>query len=138
MRAVRSAACDVMSAERCTLYLYDEASHELWTKVSTGADVVVALPLGRRAIACEAARERTLINVPDAYADARFDRSVDGQTGFVTRQILAVPIVDDDARLVGCIQAINKGGNVPFSQADEKLVRMLATHIQLFTQELGV
>ena len=33
----------LIGAERCTLYLYDEASHELWTKVSTGADVVVAL-----------------------------------------------------------------------------------------------
>ena len=128
----------LIGAERCTLYLYDEASHELWTKVSTGADVVVALPLGRQAIACAAARERKLVNVADAYADSRFDRSIDGQTGFVTRQVLAVPIVDDDERLVGCIQAINKSGSrEPFTPADEKLVRMLATHIQLFTQELG-
>ena len=129
----------LIGAERCTLYLYDEASHELWTKVSTGADVVVALPLGRQAIACAAARERKLVNVADAYADSRFDRSIDGQTGFVTRQVLAVPIVDDDERLVGCIQAINKSGSrEPFTPADEKLVTMLATHIQLFTQELGV
>ena len=79
------------------------------------------------------------INVADAYADSRFDRSIDGQTGFVTRQVLAVPIVDDDERLVGCIQAINKSGSrEPFTPADEKLVTMLATHIQLFTQELGV
>ena len=75
----------------------------------------------------------------DAYADSRFDRTIDGQTGFVTRQVLAVPIVDDDERLVGCIQAINKSGSrEPFTPADEKLVTMLATHIQLFTQELGV
>ena len=50
-----------------------------------------------------------------------------------------MPIVDDDERLVGCIQAINKSGSrEPFTPADEKLVTMLATHIQLFTQELGV
>jgi len=54
------------------------------------------------------ARTRELINVPDCYADARFDPSVDRKSGYRTRCLLALPLVDHQGALVGVMQVLNK------------------------------
>jgi adenylate cyclase len=41
------------------------------------------------------------INVPNAYADDRFNKAVDLKTGFKTNTILAVPVRDDANKIIG-------------------------------------
>ena len=73
----------------------------------------------------------------DAYLDARFDSSWDRNHGFVTKQVMCAPIVDEEGALLGIIQAINKdGGAAAFSEDDERLVRMLAKHIEIFIAKM--
>jgi len=56
----------------------------------------------------EAARTRRLINTPDARRDPRFNAEVDRCTGFETRSILTIPLLDERRELVGVAQALNK------------------------------
>lgn len=138
---------DTIAAERVTLYLYDEASRELWTKVATtGGEVqggaaltIIKLSIDAEALASHAARTRTMLNIADAHADPRHDGSWDRKSGFHTRAVLCYPIVDDAGKLYGCIQAVNKkrGNDAVFTSDDEKLMRMLSGHISIFVEAIG-
>ena len=134
--------CQVMvKAERCTLYLYDDEKRELWTRIAVAEDSaaskgdfsIIKLPLDAPSLASTAAKSRTLLNIPDVKRDGRHDASWDAKTGFVTRSVLCMPIVDESGKLYGCLQAVNKAsGGEGFSVDDEKLLTMVASHISIF------
>jgi phosphoserine phosphatase RsbU/P len=71
------------------------------------------------------ARSRAILNVPDCYADPRFDRSVDERSGYRTRCSLTLPLVDHRDSLVGVMQLLNREGGV-FERGHEALARALA------------
>ena len=70
-------------------------------------------------IAGQAAQDRDCINVPDAYADQRFNREVDKQTGYRTRNLLTFPLENIAGDLIGVLQALNKEDG-PFTEEDEE------------------
>lgn len=130
---VTAAARQVLQAERASVWLYDAPAGELVLKVA--ADVRdIRVPLGTGLVgAC--ARERRAINVPDCYADPRFDRSVDRRTGFRTRSALTLPLVDHDGGLVGAMQVLNRAGGV-FDASDEALATALAAQCAVALQRV--
>ena len=80
---VTAAARQVLSAERCSVWLHDPATDELVLEVATDIrHVRIAVGTGMVG-AC--ARERAVLNVADCYADPRFDQEVDRRSGFKTR-----------------------------------------------------
>src|SRR5204863_486207 len=79
------------------------------------------------------ARTRQIINVPDCYADARFDASTDKRTGYRTRCLLTLPLVDHKGILVAVMQLLNKADGV-FDAADESLGRVLAAQCAVALQ----
>ncbi len=117
------AACDVLDCERATIFLHDATGGELRSRVATGV-ASIRIPVGS-GIAGLAASQRAMVNVPDAYADPRFNPEIDQQTGFHTRNLLAFPLEDLDGRLMGVLQALNRRGG-PFTSEDEELARVLS------------
>ena len=118
---------DLLHADRATVFTYDSQTHELVIHVAHGiggAGQVIRIPAAR-GIAGAAAESREIVNIPDAYADERFDRSVDQRTGYRTRSILAVPLVDHEGSLVGVAQVLNKASGA-FDGRDEWLARGIA------------
>jgi len=50
-----------------------------------------------------------MVNVPNAYADSRFDPTWDKKTNYRTRSILCCPIINmTTGECLGCLQLINK------------------------------
>ena len=120
---VTAAACRVLRAERSSVWLHDASSDEMVLEVASDIRQV-RVPVGSGLVgAC--ARERRLINVPDCYADQRFDASVDRRSGFRTRCSLTLPLVDHEGGFVGVMQVLNKAQGV-FDAADETLAQALA------------
>ena len=122
----------VANAEACSLLLYDAATQELYFQVAQGETgdqqalkQQVRLKL-EQGIAGEAARLRKSISVPDAAADPRFYVAADAISGFRTRSILAVPLLDHDT-LVGVVELLNKEGGGPFTEADLRVMEMFAS-----------
>ena len=118
---------DVLSAERASVFQYDPMDHTLFATRAHGLPNDLRLPadLG---IVGEAAKCRKIVNISDAYADERFNPAVDKATGFRTRCLLTIPLVDPDGALVGVAQVLNKSldaGGV-FTQEDEVLAGHLA------------
>lgn len=85
----------------------------------------IRIPIGV-GIAGQAAASRAIINIPDAYADPRFNAEVDRRTGFRTRSILTIPLIAHDGELIGVSQVLNKRGSA-FTQDDEALAAALAS-----------
>jgi phosphoserine phosphatase len=120
---VIDAARDVLHAERGTVFLYDARTNELYSTVATGV-AALRFPAGRGLVG-ECAESRRLINVPDCYADPRFNREADRSTGYHTRCLLTVPLLGFDNSLVGVMQVLNKIDGV-FSEEDERMATALA------------
>jgi sigma-B regulation protein RsbU (phosphoserine phosphatase) len=133
LAAVTAAARQVLQAERASVWLHDAAADELVLKVATDLqDVRIAVGAG---LVGACARERRAINVPDCYADPRFDPSVDRRSGYRTRCALTLPLVDHTDALVGVMQVLNRAGGV-FDAADEELAAALAAQCAVALQRV--
>ncbi|MGE5187031.1 MAG: GAF domain-containing protein [Acidobacteriota bacterium] len=126
LRMIVEKVTELMSADRATLYMVTEDGRQLWSKVIQGGEVVeIRLDVGE-GIAGWVAQTREIVNIPDAYADQRFQPAVDLKSGYRTRSILGVPMVGAQGGLVGVVQVLNKADG-PFTTADEELMTALAS-----------
>jgi signal transduction histidine kinase/putative methionine-R-sulfoxide reductase with GAF domain len=117
---------ELMDADRSTLYLVTEDGRSLWSKVVQGDErVEIRLQVGE-GIAGWVAESREVVNIPDAYADQRFQPLIDLKSGYRTRSILAVPMLGALGGLVGVLQVLNKSDG-PFTQPDEELLLALSS-----------
>jgi phosphoserine phosphatase len=126
---------DLLDARRATVFEYDAATHELFTTVAHGLTVgedtqheatgEIRMPADA-GLAGESVRSRAIVNVPDAHADPRFNADVDRQTGFRTRSLLTIPLVDHADELVGVAQVLNKSSGA-FDAHDEEIAAALAS-----------
>jgi hypothetical protein len=99
---------EALSADRIHLFLCDEHSHELTTQIDMGEKVCVFKIMPGTDIAGWVAHKRTIVNLREAYLDLRFDPAMDIQTGYWTRTLLAVPILERGGKVLGVLQAVNK------------------------------
>ena len=130
---VVDAAKQVLRAERSSIWLYDPAADELILEIATGMPPLrVPLSVG---IAGACARDRRIINVPDCYADQRFNPEVDRRSGFRTRCMLTLPLVDHNDVLVGVMQVLNKVDGA-FDANDETLAVALAAQCAVALQRV--
>jgi phosphoserine phosphatase len=130
---VVNAAKQVLHADRGSVWLYDAAANELVLEIATGiAPVRVPADAG---IVGACAHDRKIINVPDCYGDARFNRDVDKASGYRTRCMLALPLIDHKDVLVGVMQVLNKAGGV-FDADDEVLAKALAAQCAVALQRV--
>ena len=123
LKEVVNAARSILDAERGSVFLYDAENNELVVKVATkiGSFRIPA----DKGIVGECAQTRKLINVPDCYADERFNRAIDKETGFRSRCMLTLPLIGYEDTLVGVLQILNKRGGV-FDDQDEYVATALA------------
>jgi len=87
-------ATKIVSSVRATVFLVDEPNQQLWSvSTDTGAEIRIPKKAG---IAGQCCCEGRVINIPDAYADSRFNQEIDKRTGFKTQSILAIPMIDEE------------------------------------------
>ncbi len=127
-RTVATEAARLLDAEWATLFLLDSAGSSLCVVSDAAADDArtLRLPPGR-GLAWAALAARSIINVPQAYADLRFDPEGDRQNGTFTRSMLAAPIMTSSGRL-GVLEVANKAYG-PFVRDDEHLLSALCAAV---------
>jgi len=118
---------ELILADRCTLWLHDKESHQLWTKIAHG---VKALTIPAEAgLAGYALKQNECILIEDAYKDARFNPEVDLQTGYHTKSVLVIPIQNQQGETMGVFQAINKmTDRETFTYQDMHLLTLAASY----------
>lgn len=127
-----------LNTESSSLALYEEKEDELEFFVARGGDgervfeqklISIRMKMGAGVIGW-CAENKTPIIINDAYKNPLFDQSTDEKTGFVTRSILAVPMLYRE-KLIGVVEAVNKLDGEDFSEHDQKLLYVLASQAAL-------
>ncbi len=123
-----SATSKLLSAERSTLFIHDANSDELWSRVAQGvASKEIRIP-SHTGIAGEAFTTGNVLNIVDAQTDDRFNSDIDKATGFSTRNILCLPIVNRLGTAIAVMQVLNKIGG-PFTVRDKKRLRAFSAQV---------
>ncbi|MEW6356322.1 MAG: GAF domain-containing SpoIIE family protein phosphatase [Planctomycetota bacterium] len=116
----------VMGADRSSLYMIDEKSHELYTWIGEGLKgKQIRVPVGQ-GIAGHVAATRKSLNVEDAYQCPHFNPEPDKQTGYRTRSVLCLPLFTHEGKIVGVLQVMNKREG-RFGDYDESLLTALGS-----------
>lgn len=120
-------ATTAVKADRGTVYLVEESSKQLWSKVLEGSAMVeIRLPVGKGIAGYVAATGET-INLTDAYADPRFNPEIDKTSGYKTRTILCMPMKNKEGKIIGVVQLLNKRLGA-FDKEDEEFIGALSVH----------
>ncbi len=113
----------LLDCDRASIFLHDPKADELWTKVALQSQPIrINSTAG---IVGAAFRSNQVLIVPEPYKDPRFNPEPDRRSGFVTRNILAAPMVDIRDKPIGVLQAINKSSG-SFMETDAAMLQLLA------------
>lgn len=121
-----------VDAERCSVFVHDPNQDNVWLECGTGLkEMQVKVPT-RGSLVGEAVLTGEAQFRNDMEGRAGPHNWVDMQTGFVTRNALAVPIRGiSSQKVVGAIQVLNKRRGSGFTEADRLLLERLANHLQM-------
>ncbi len=135
--------CKLFNADRLTLYAVNEDRSAIVSKVKTGLNTSrdLKLPISTQSIAGYVAHSKELVNIADVYDEdalkrihpsLSFLKEVDKRSGYRTKQMLVVPILDGKV-LHGVLQVINNKSDIPFGELEvegaTQLCKTLATAI---------
>ena len=151
----------ILQADRTTIFVVDEDRQELWSKVaqgesrpaspsanpsaepsegdqastpaSTPESLEIRLPLNKGIAGYVATTGQSLI-IPDAYADSRFNKATDRRTGYRTHNVLCMPVISSEGRVVAVAQLLNKRGIGPFTAQDEERFARFAPSIGILLE----
>jgi len=117
-------ARDLVSADRCSIWLSDPVSGELSTQVAHGVGKI-RIPSGHGLVGtCVRTGEAVLVN--DAAADPRFSAAIDKSSGYRTKSLLTVPLRTSRGEVIGACQVLNKPGG--FQPRDVDLLWLAASY----------
>ncbi len=108
LRAIVDVSAQETGAERGTLFLTDERTGELYSRVAHGTSVREIRIMNNTGIAGLVFTTGQGVVVHDAYADPRFHRGVDQETGYLTRNIACAPVRTAKGEIIGVLQMLNK------------------------------
>ncbi|MBT3556866.1 MAG: GAF domain-containing protein [Rhodospirillales bacterium] len=130
LQRVMSEATRMLSADRSTLFINDEKTNELFSRVAMGDTIgEIRLP-NHLGIAGTVFSTGETVNIPYAYADLRFNPAFDKKTGYFTRSILCVPVANKTGKVIGVTQALNKRGG-PFTDEDEQRLKAFTAQVSI-------
>jgi Nif-specific regulatory protein len=130
LKVIVTSVTTLLECEASSLFLIDPTGEQLILKVATG-------PVGGEikelrlkiadGIAGWVAKHRKSLIVNDPKHDPRFFPAVDRSTGFQTRSILAVPLMDHD-QIVGVLEIFNTAKAKQFDQSDMELLNAFGSY----------
>ncbi|WP_301108118.1 HD domain-containing phosphohydrolase [Sporosarcina sp.] len=97
---------ELVSADRCSVWLHEPNEKTLWTVGGHGVKTIT-IPEDSGFVGHSIQTGEELI-IEDAYADSRFNWTVDEETGYQTTSVLCIPFRNADGEIIGAYQAINK------------------------------
>lgn len=120
--SIMTKACQLVNADRCSLFLLNESHDKLVSFFHGGLDKSIEVPINTGIVGYTATTAKSL-NIQDAYNDPRFSKTTDMETGYKTQTLLCVPIFDEKKRICGVTEMINKKDGY-FTDDDERMIQV--------------
>lgn len=120
-----------VGAERCSIFIHDPDKDRIWLKSGTGvreSEIVVAKD---GSIVGKAITSGQTVHIANLESAEGAHKTVDQKTGFVTRSVLSVPIMNTGrGEVTGAFQLLNKKNGGEFTADDISLAEEIAGHLQ--------
>ncbi len=132
LKKCMDATCIVMNTEASSLMLVDEATGRLNISIPTGPiqDQIVGFSIPK-----DKGIGAWVIKNNNPYISNKIDDSEffwkDLSSDFTTRNIICVPLKDQNGEAFGVLQAVNRKNDVPFDDSDVYVFETLAEHVAL-------
>ena len=121
-------AKEVIEANRCSIWSFDQKEEQFITKVAHGEDTLQTSLTNGIVGHCFLTGETLIID--DAYKSEYFDSSIDKSTGYRTKSIITMPIYNSKLETIGVFQALNKNTKEGvFTQNDKNLLELVCTYV---------
>ncbi len=134
---------ELLRAEAGSIYLVDEGTHEMVFAHTQNSKLDMPyhrfkMPITTSTLAGFVASTGESLNIRDVYAIPKrapysFSDSFDKQSGYHTQSMLVVPMADNEGKVLGVLQFINRvweegdqRGVVPFQEEHQNLAQSLA------------
>jgi len=130
LKLIVNSVTKILECEASSLFLVDPTGEQLVLKIATGpvGGEIKELRLNiGEGIAGWVAKHRQGLIVNDTKHDPRFLPAVDKATGFRTRSILAVPLMDHD-QIVGVLEILNTAKAKQFERSDLDLLTAFGSY----------
>lgn len=120
----------IMNTELCSVFMFDKEKEELWSLVSTDLEKDEIRIPANQGITGWVFQDKTPLIINDAYSDPRFSSDVDKKTGFRTRNILCIPLINREKECIGTLQTLNKKTG-DFTKQDQELLTAAAHYVAI-------
>src|SRR5579883_2135321 len=116
--------------DRVTAFVVDRKHSLLHSVVAQGIkeDTVISMPLSK-GIAGFVAEHRQALDITDAYSDARFNPEFDERLQYHTKDIFALPVLNNEGDVVGVLELINR--KEPIAADDVEFLQDISVFIGL-------
>lgn len=114
-----------LQADRCTVFLVEEETGELWSRIGHGLEEYEIRFSTEKGIAGYVATTGEVVKIDDCYSDDRFNREIDMRTGYLTRNMLAFPMRNKLMEIIGVFQVLNKSTG-SFNESDVHMLEAIA------------
>jgi serine phosphatase RsbU (regulator of sigma subunit) len=115
--------------DRGTVFIVDRDRQELLSLVAQGVEgAEIRMPLSS-GIAGAVVSSGQTVDIPDAYADDRFNSAIDITLDYRTKDVFCMPILNRTGNTVGALELLNR--SAPLAEDDREFLRNVSVHIGL-------
>lgn len=133
--ALVKVAVEQTGSDRGSLFLHDEETRELYSRIAQGLDFHEIRIMDTDGIAGAVFQSGESEIVNDPYSDERFKSDVDSETGYATESILCITVRNAKGKVIGVLEVLNKQDG-EYCERDVSLLEGLATHSAVTLQSL--
>ncbi len=127
LRIIIDQTCLLLEADRATIFIVDNKTQELWSRVGSGISIKEIRFSINKGIASLVARTKKNLRLNDAYEHPEFNPEIDKQTGYKTQTLLSVPMMNSEGNVIGVFQVINKINGRLFDLNDEAILKGISS-----------
>ena len=121
----------MLNAERCSVFILDPDNRKVWLKAGTGiTERGIEVAVNDSIVGNVIASGKPVI-ASDLQNRSGSHQKIDAETGFVTREVICVPVRSKDRQKVtGAIQVLNKKNGGGFNAEDQAFLEDAGEHLQ--------
>ena len=135
LQSIMEESNQAVEADRSSLFILDKDTNFLWSKVALGTKAVEIRFPANIGIAGFVATTGNVLNIDNVYEDSRFNPDIDRKTGYQTRNILCVPMINRENQIYGVFESMNKkNGN--FTKEDEEMLLSISAHAAIVIENV--
>ncbi len=135
LETIAEEATRLVDCDRSSIFLWDRERKEVIACPALGVEGGTLRLPDSGGIVGETLRTGRSIQVDAPYDDPRFNQSVDRESGYRTNNLLCVPLLDGEEKLVGAFQGLNKHDGA-FTADDELCLRQLGIQAAIALRHL--